>query len=80
MSEPGHRIEIIRASTICWSNISEGESGVEDLEEVRKEVRIAGTMLVHAVQGDQDSDIRKELGPLFTVDPSLRQVFEMGGG
>ena len=53
---------------------------MKGLEGMRKEVCIAGIMLVHAVKGDDDIDIKKELEPLFAVDPSLRQVFGMGDG
>ena len=50
------------------------------LEEVKRELKIAGRMLVKTVEGDSDAwlQMKRELGEIFEVDEGLRDVFGMG--
>ena len=76
ISEPRHRIEITSAIALSWTNVSQSTTeDFQSLEEIRRELSVAGKLLVRAVRGEVD--IRKELEPLFAVNDGLRQIFGM---
>jgi hypothetical protein len=81
LSQERHRIEIISTLVLCWTNICQAsQADQHSLEEVKRELKIAGRMLVRAVEGDRDSwlEMKRELGEVFEVDEGLRDVFGMG--
>jgi hypothetical protein len=78
MTESIHRIELVKALTLCWSAVntdlrSNNEGTNSELDGVKKELQIAAMTLVKAVVGKVD--ILEELQPLIQVDPSLRSLF-----
>ncbi|RFU26613.1 hypothetical protein B7463_g9729, partial [Scytalidium lignicola] len=87
MSETVHRIETIKAISLCWNTIIENERenpmGPDneaknqnmELEEVKKELKLSGRMLVKAIEGR--FDIKTELQPLLRADSSLVDVFDV---
>jgi hypothetical protein len=72
MREVGHRMEVVRALVVCWRTVCEEGGGEEEgkgLAEVKKEVGVAGRLLVSAVEGEVD--MRAELAPIMDVDAGL---------
>jgi hypothetical protein len=74
MTESVHRIELIKAITVCWTLVDEEIANAE-LEAVREELRISSLMLVKSVEGKLD--IEQELRPLIGASPRLRGLFGM---
>jgi hypothetical protein len=80
MTEAAHRIELIKALTLCWTTVNR-EIKVNDdprnseLEEIKHELQLAGNILVKAVS--EKVDMMEELQPLLHVDPSLDSLFGM---
>jgi hypothetical protein len=78
MREEGHRVEVIRALVLCWKTISDEEGEMEGLAEVKREISVAGRLLVSAVEGEVD--MRSELEPIMDVDAGLIEgVFGITG-
>lgn len=78
MTEPIHRIELIKALALCWSAsktdiTSNSEANNLVLEGIKQELQKAGMTLVTVVRGKLD--IMEELRPLIQVDPSLKSLF-----
>jgi hypothetical protein len=78
MTESVHRVELVKALTLCWSAIntdlrSDGEANNSELEGIKQELQVAGITLVKTVVGKLD--IREELQPLIQADPSLKCLF-----
>lgn len=73
--EKGHRMEVVKMLVLCWKNLSEGEEDGKEkgLGEVKEELKVAGRLLVKAVE--EEVDFRAELMPLFEADPGLVEVF-----
>ena len=80
MTESIHRIELVKALTLCWTTVN-GELkakeviGDPELEGVRNELQLAGNILVKAVS--EKLDMTEELQPLLDVDSSLASLFGM---
>ncbi|TVY54403.1 hypothetical protein LCER1_G003877 [Lachnellula cervina] len=72
ISEPKYKMEIIKALSVCWKDISDSEDRGR-LEEVQKELRVAGRLFVNAVEGAVD--IRVELEPLVEVNKGVGVMF-----
>lgn len=78
MTESTHRIELVKALTLCWATVN-GDIGATDepkrleLEGIKKELQVAGRTLFKAVAGGLD--MKEELQPLLQVDSSLRSLF-----
>lgn len=70
-------MEIIKALSVCWKDISDSEDRGR-LEEVQKELRVAGRLFVNAVEGAVD--IRVELEPLVEVNKGVGVMFGVGEG
>jgi len=80
MTESIHRIELIKALTLCWAAVNEGANGNGEArslerERIKQELQLAGTALVRSVSGKVD--IAKELQPLLHTDLSLGSLFGM---
>jgi len=78
MTESVHRVELVKALTLCWSAIntdlrSNDEANNSELEGIKQELQVAGITLVKTVVGKLD--IREELQPLIQADPSLMCLF-----
>lgn len=78
MTESNHRIELIKALTLCWTKVnkeikSNGERNNSELEAIKHELHLAGNVLVRAVS--EKLDMTEELQPLLNVDPSLGSLF-----
>ena len=78
MTEPVHRIEIIKALTLCWRRVTEdyvehSDVDTQLLHKIKEQLKVAGKLLVKSVEGEMD--IGDELEPLFKADPGLREVF-----
>jgi len=75
--DKGHRMEVVKMLVLCWKNLSEGEEDGKEkgLDEVKEELKVAGKLLVGAVE--KEVDFRTELMPLFEADPGLVEVFGM---
>jgi hypothetical protein len=67
-----YRMEIIKALCVCWKDVLEA-SDVEGLKEVRGELKVAGKLLVSALEGERD--IRAELKSLVEVDGRMGVLF-----
>jgi|HubBroStandDraft_4_1064222.scaffolds.fasta_scaffold1337090_1 hypothetical protein len=81
MTETVHRIELIKAITICWNIVNE-EIVTEDLQgselgAVKDELRLAGKTLVKSIEGR--FDIEQELELLTRVDLSVSELFGIDG-
>ncbi len=80
MMESNHRVELVRALTLCWAAVKE-EIGTNnepkrlELEAIKQELQLAGNTLVRAVS--EKIDVKEELQPLIHVDPSLVLLFGM---
>ncbi|TVY43250.1 Uncharacterized protein LSUB1_G000919 [Lachnellula subtilissima] len=77
ISEPKYKIEIIKALSVCWKDVSDSED-MGRLEEVQRELKIAGRLFVNAVEGGVD--IRAELRPLVEVNRGVGIMFGVGEG
>jgi hypothetical protein len=80
MTESVHRIELIKALTLCWASVNDDVSLIDEarrleLERIKQELHLAGTTLVMSVSGKLD--MAEELQPLLHVDPSLNMLFGM---
>lgn len=79
MRDEGNRGWVISVLVGAWKSCTseterEGKGEMEELEEIKKEIGIAGRLLVRAV-GDS-VDFRTEVGPLMEIDAGLvRDVF-----
>ncbi|KAH8808777.1 hypothetical protein F5884DRAFT_793275 [Xylogone sp. PMI_703] len=83
MSETSHRIEAIKAITLCWGAVitDERESSIipeakqrnKEIGNIKEGLKSCGRILVKAVEGR--FDIEAELQPLLRADPSLVDVF-----
>jgi hypothetical protein len=76
MSEPVHRMEIIKALVLCWRAVGddvERQTREKMLSDVRDELKITGRLLVTAVE--EEVDIRSDLEPLVNADPGIRVLF-----
>jgi hypothetical protein len=78
MAESIHRIELVKALTLCWTAINtdirfNNEANNAELEGIRQELQVAGMTLVKTAIGKLD--ITEELKPLIQADPSLRSLF-----
>jgi len=77
ISEPKYKIEIIKALSVCWKDVSDSED-MGRLEEVQQELKMAGRLFVNAVEGDVN--IRAELRPLVEVNRGVGIMFGVGEG
>lgn len=80
MTESVHRIELVKALTLCWATFNEDvgrndEARSLELERIKQELQLAGSTLVRSVSGSLD--MAEELQPLLHVDPSLSLLFGM---
>jgi hypothetical protein len=79
MTEPVHRIEIIKALSLCWRRVMEDDvqhsAEHPQVLQIIKELKVAGKLFVKSVEGDINIDIGAELGPLLRADDGLREVF-----
>lgn len=80
MTESVHRIELVKALTLCWATINEDVSMKDEarsleLERIKQELQLAGSTLASSVLGELD--MAEELQPLLHVDPSLSSLFGM---
>jgi hypothetical protein len=78
MTEPVHRIEIIKALALCWNAVTEdglshSADGGNTLEFLMEGLKTTGMLLVKAVEGE--IDIKSELEPLLRADPTLTELF-----
>jgi len=78
MTESIHRIELVKALTLCWTTVNgemEAKGGARnpELEAVKDDLQLAGNTLFRAVSGN--SDMTDELQLLLDVDPSLDSLF-----
>jgi hypothetical protein len=80
MTESVHRIELVKALTLCWASVN-GDVSLNDearnleLERIKQELQLAGTTLVRSVSWKLD--MADELQQLLHVDPSLSSLFGM---
>jgi hypothetical protein len=72
ISEPRYKLEIIKALCVCWKDVSKSEDS-GSLEDVKKELKVTGQLLISAVEGEMD--IRAELEPLMAVDTGVAVLF-----
>lgn len=83
MAEERYRIDILSALVLCWTNTSQASKGDrEGLEAVKRELKVAGRLLLKAVEGNEVAiaDLRKEFEKLLEVDSGLGELFGVGGG
>jgi hypothetical protein len=79
MSDQEHRVNILKSLVLCWRSVGEelGENrdSTAELEEVQKQLKIAGCLLMKAAQNDDSLDFRSEISPLLKVDENLTALF-----
>jgi hypothetical protein len=77
MTETVHRIELIKAITICWNIVNEetvtGDLRDSQLGAVKDGLRLVGKTLVKSIEGR--FDIEQELELLTQVDLSVSELF-----
>ncbi|TVY37373.1 CCA tRNA nucleotidyltransferase, mitochondrial [Lachnellula occidentalis] len=77
ISEPKYKMKIIKALSVCWTDVSASEDRGR-LEEVQKDLKVAGRLLVSAVGGGVN--VRAELRPLVEVNKDVGIMFGVGEG
>lgn len=83
LQDGGHGMEVVRMLVVCWGIVTEGleenvvtKERVTLLEEVERGLRVAGALLMKAMEAmDPSMDVKVELKPLLTADASLEEVF-----
>lgn len=80
MTEPYHRMELVKALTLSWTTINKessiaGRQNDSQISAVKKELKVAAMLLIKSVKGR--IDVKAELEPLLQVDPCIHNLFSI---
>lgn len=79
ISQSIYYVEIIRALSLCWTNIKdeENDNNVMNLSskftEIKEQVRVNARILIECLKGKVNFEM--VLAPVFNAEPGLREVF-----
>lgn len=81
ISEEQHRLELIRALSVCWVMMAEevrnnDAEQTPELSALTREMKIAALLLQKSVEGTVD--LRTEIISLISLYPSISDLFEPG--
>jgi len=81
MLEAVHRLELIKALSVCWLTVrnefDQHEIVSTDMVAIKQELINTGGLLIESVEGDMI--VTDELKSLISIEPSLTEMFDING-
>lgn len=79
LSEDRHRLELVKAMTVCWAHIndellSSGSQRSPKLEDAQHKLRITAALLARSMA--DDGIFMNDVEQLVSVDPKVASLFE----